>query len=65
MTHRELGNAARLEAPADGTAFRDLLGAAERLRYASAPPAASVLRPAIEAGRGLLERLSRRAPRAA
>jgi len=59
MTHRELGRAARFDAAADGATFDRVLGAAERLRYASSPPASEVLRSAIDAGRGLLDRLAR------
>lgn len=59
MTHRELGRAARFDAAADGEAFEGVLGAAERLRYAGAPPAPDLLRRALDAGRGLLERLVR------
>jgi hypothetical protein len=64
MTHRELGRAARFDAPADGETFERVLGAAERVRYASLPPAPGALRPVIEAGRSLLEALSRQARRA-
>ena len=58
MTHRELGRAARLDAPADNEAFNQVLGAAEQLRYGSSPPASSTLRVVIDAGRRLLESLS-------
>jgi hypothetical protein len=59
MTHRELAGAARFDAGADGETFRSLLGAAERLRYAAAPPPAGSLRAVVEAGGRLLETLLR------
>jgi hypothetical protein len=65
MTHRELGRAARFDAVAEGAAFHDVLGAAERLRYDVTPPPAGALQPIIEAGRRLLENLSRQARSAA
>jgi len=61
MTHRELGSAARFDAASEGEAFRGVLGAAERLRYDSAPPAPTVLRQVLDAGRALLESLARQA----
>ena len=64
MTHRELGSAARFDAASEGEAFRDVLGAAERLRYDAAPPATTTLRQVIDAGRALLESLARQ-PRSA
>ena len=64
MTHRELLRAVRFEAGADDETFRTLLGAAERLRYASVPPPAVSLRAAVESGVRLLESLVRE-PRSA
>ena len=64
MTHRELGSAARFDAVAEGEAFRNVLGIAERLRYDAAPPATTTLRQVIDAGRALLESLARQ-PRSA
>jgi hypothetical protein len=58
MTHRELARAVRIEGD-DGAAFRQLLGAAERLRYGMAPPPSGALRAAIEAGTRLLASLVR------
>lgn len=65
MTHRELGRAARFDAPTDGAAFAGVLGVAERLRYDATPPPEDALRPVVEAGRRLLESLARQARSAA
>jgi hypothetical protein len=62
MTHRELARAVRIEGDG-GAAFRQVLGAAERLRYGVAPPSGA-LRAAIEAGTRLLASLVRDQSRA-
>ena len=60
MTHRELGRAARFDAPVDGATFGRVLGAAEQVRYGNVPPSPGSVQAVVEAGRRLLESLMRK-----